>query len=91
MLTRLKASQDAKQPGTWMEHYRRNLRPEYGFSDRSEQLCRQAWALWCYASDEGCRSFAEELLLKSPHVNQFVDGMKRLKLIIQEHKRQGAA
>ena len=88
MLTRLKTLQDAKHPGTWMQHYRKNLRTEYGFADRSEQLCRQGWALWCYALDEGYRSYAEELLLESPHVNQFIDGMKRLKLVIHKRKRQ---
>ena len=88
MLARLKAAQDAKSPGTWMKHYRKNLRPEYGFAEKSEQLCRQAWTLWCYAVDAGYRSYAEELLMESPHVNQFVGGMKRLQLIIQKHKRQ---
>ena len=86
MLTRLKKAQDLANPGTWMSHYRNSLKGEYGFSERSEQLCRQGWQLWTFALDAGYREIAEDLLDAYPHVNDFVDALKRLKIVIRQRE-----
>jgi hypothetical protein len=69
----------AEYNGNWLDHYNDTLRHTFNFAPRSEQLCRQLYALYMEAVEEGDRVAADQTLAAETRVNDLVAKFKALR------------